>query len=431
MKNSDVRSLADWLCYIEKQHAASIRLGLAGMQTVIARAGWSFACPVVTIAGTNGKGSTLTALATLLQRSGKRYGTYTSPHLLHFTERIRLNGVCIAEQALCDAFAVVATWAQGISLTFFEFTTLAAFYLFQQADLDLILLEIGMGGRLDAVNAISPDVAIITSISHDHEAWLGDTIEHIAAEKAGIVRPGIPVVVSDAAAYPIVLEHIASQQARLWKEKEAFAWENESLWVCNKNNLKIKVPRHYLPRDSVSLAMAAYTVLEGMVSDLPILSEAVNSLSDVGMVGRFHRIMVAGTACVLDVAHNQGGVHWLAARLADKTAGMKRRAVWSSLEDKLRPGLVDALCDKVDEWYIADLGAVERAASQDALRAMLELTGAVVHSYETVAKAWDAALAASNKQDEIVVWGSFYTVAQVYAQVDPAITKQEHGLFYE
>lgn len=432
-KSKDNVTLKDWLAQIETYHPHDIRLGLDRILEVGNKANlFDFKCPVVTLAGTNGKGSTLTTLARLLEGSHKNYGTYTSPHLIHFNERIRINGEIVSDDQLCDAFSQVETLSKGIPLTYFEFTTLAAMVIFQKANLDLLILEVGMGGRLDAVNAVSPDLAVLTSISYDHEAWLGQTLPDIAKEKAGILRHAIPVVLSQEACQTTVLEALEAFKTPHYIEQKDFGYDDHSEWFCWLTDSCVRVPKNYLPSNSVSLAMATYTILENGLMALPPLSHAVKNLTHVGMLGRFHSLSIDQKPVIFDVAHNPAGTKWLAQRLgASRVAGI-RRAVWASLADKSLTQMIESLCQCIDVWYVADLSPVPRAASLQTLIDTLKAQGIEkIHSFDTVEKAFLEAKQEASTEDEIVVFGSFFTVAQAYqaAQLEN-MTRVNNGLFY-
>lgn len=432
MKNFEAQNLADWLEEIEKKHPATIQLGLERMFQVACN--YFFQCPVVTIAGTNGKGTTVTALAKLMEKSKKKIGTYTSPHLLHFNERIRINGVVVSDLKLCEAFAIVRSLSEGIPLTYFEFTTLAAFVIFQEAKLDLLILEVGMGGRLDAVNVVSPDLAIITALSQDHEAWLGETLSEIAKEKAGILRSDIPVILSHEATDPIVLEKTREGRNKVYIEKIHFDYfSNDQRWKNKLENTEIKVPVNYLPPNSVSLAMAAYTVLSDQYLTLPPLAEAVESLKGVGMMGRFHRMEINQKHFIFDVAHNPGGTTWLAMQLKDREKKGRYWAVWSSLADKCHMALIAPLKEIIDKWVVCCVDGTSRAVSEKMLVKILKDQGiTAVNSFKAVEAAIAFASEEASQEDEIVVFGSFFTVGQAYrALKQDFITVANFGLYSE
>lgn len=431
--NSENSTLLNWLTKIEKLHPSDIHLGLERILEVGNKANlFEFNCPVVTIAGTNGKGSTLTSLAKLLDGSQKKYGTYTSPHLLHFNERIRINGTIVSDETLCEAFSHIESLSKGIPLTYFEFTTLAALFIFQKAELDVLILEIGMGGRLDAVNAVSKNIAVLTSISYDHQAWLGDTLLDIAKEKAGIIQPKIPVVLSVEACQASIVEVLRENENPTLLEGREFGFHDDNQWFCKLRDKIISVPKNYLPVNSVSLAMATYTILEKGTIELPPLTHAVKNLENVGMIGRFHQIGLAGKNVIFDVSHNASGANWLANRLRLRTQVKKRIAIWASLSDKALDEIVAPLCEYIDVWYVAGLKETPRAAPINRLMEVLKKQRVdSIRSFETVEQAFLKAKQEIGSDDEIVIFGSFFTVAEGYKAAQLGnITRENNGLFY-
>lgn len=422
--SNQCRSLSDWLARIEDNHSCNIQLGLERVVLIAKRADLlNFDCPVVMIGGTNGKGSTLATLAALLDGAELNYATYSSPHLLSFNERMRFNGEMVSDSALCEAFEFIESISTDTSLTYFEFITLAAFYLFKKAPLDVLLLEVGLGGRLDAVNAVSADIAVITAISHDHEAYLGDTLEAIAREKAGILRPLIPVVLSKDA-----------QQETIW---EAIHENKNVAYVQNKDfdysELVNKLTNNFLPIDSVSLAMAIYTILGKTHLKLPLLEKSLQSLEGVGMVGRFHCVTQENQSLIFDVAHNGAGAKWLADRLEKRPKNKKRYAIWSSLSDKSLNAIVSPLVSHIDEWFVGEIEGNPRATKLDDLRQVLEMNNVKsIHAFKTIEEAMLKAKERATKEDESIVFGSFFTVAKGYvASGLGSITQVKNGLFYD
>lgn len=415
-------SLAKWLAHIEHSRPQHIiDLGLERVFAVGNAANvLSFSAKIITVAGTNGKGTTVTALATLLQAAGLQVGTYTSPHLLHFNERIRINGQCVTDTALCTAFSQIEEHAQGKGLTFFEYTTLAAFAVFQAAmpQLDVIILEVGLGGRLDAVNVITPTMAIITSISLDHEAILGASRSEIAVQKAGILRDHIPVVLSKDAKVDTMLAALKQHQNPVWVEDEHFSYRDATCRVWHFENKDSQLPRYNLPESSVSLALAAYTVFSKRVLSLPDVQELMNSLDQVTMIGRFQTINNEDRTIILDVAHNPASAALLAHKLSQQWGNKKVIAVWASLQDKDLARIVAPLLARVSEWFVGGVDKILRAATTQVLAETLLANGvAKVSTYETILAAFVAAKRQSAAGDVILVFGSFYTVSCVLSQL--------------
>lgn len=419
--------LSLWLKYLEESHAHQpIVLGLERIQTVGKRLGvLSFSCPVITVAGTNGKGSTVMALAKLVQAAGLKVGTYTSPHLLQFNERIQIEGCYATDEQLCAAFLQVEAARQTIALTFFEFTTLAAFVLFQPASLDLLILEVGMGGRLDAVNSVDPQLAIITAIDYDHQEYLGNTLTEIALEKAGIFRPGIPVIVGKEAQIDSLLQKAQVQKNLLYREGEAFEVDPENRTWCFHKEV-IKLPFCFLPIASVSLAFAAYTILGNSLLRLPPLQQVVSCLENIGMMGRCQYIIFEGKNIILDVGHNGGASRWLAGQLAKMPYLGKKIAVWASLMDKPLSEIVAPFKAIIHTWCIGELPGVKRGASCSVLKEVLQQQGATnLSAFDTIQTAFRQAVALAGSEDLVVVFGSFYTVGAICEQLPVTQTWQK------
>lgn len=429
----DRSDLATWLAHIEHsrpQHV--INLGLSRVQEVGEAANvLSFSCPVVTVAGTNGKGSTVAVLATLLQAAGLNVGAYTSPHLLHFNERIQINGRPVEESALCDAFAKIEAHASGKGLTFFEYTTLAAFSVFKATPkLDVIILEVGLGGRLDAVNVISPSMAIITSISIDHEAILGSTRSEIAAQKSGILRNHIPVILSKDAKVDTLEKAIEQFKNPVFVEEEDFAYVDSAFHHWRFQDKVNKLPKFNLPESSVSLALAAYTIFSKTFHLLPDISEVINYIENVTMMGRFQTINIDGVSVIFDVAHNPASVERLANKLNQYT-GDKVVAVWASLQDKNLTNIVLPMINKVSKWFIGGLEHTARAASTLLLEQALTANGVgEIKSHERLFDAYKSAKLSTKTGDTIVVFGSFYTVSNILSSLIDNKACQHYGLSF-
>lgn len=411
------RSLNEWLLHIEQCHVQSMVLGLERIKAIGQQANLlTFACPIVMVAGTNGKGSTVITLAKLLQAAGLKVGAYISPHLLDFNERIQINGQAVSDETLCHSFEVVEKARQGKMLTFFEFTTLAAFYIFQSHSLDIIILEVGMGGRLDAVNVVDADLAIITSIGFDHQQWLGHSLEAIAYEKAGILRANIPLVLSMQARISSLFDRAKTLHNTLYVENKDFdflAGTSFSHWQFQGK--MIKLPYFELPANSVSLSLAAYQVLAQSFS-LPALESLISCLEGERMMGRFCCLKIADKTIYLDVAHNGAASAWLAQRWKALNLPQKLIAVWSSLADKDLAAIVKPLRQIVDCWWIGEL-KVERAASIDKLyQTLIDQGIEKIFTQASIFEAFTEALKSASSQHALMVFGSFYTVAQVLTE---------------
>lgn len=373
---------------------------------------------VITVAGTNGKGSCVAMLEAILTASGYRVGAYTSPHLLRYNERVRICGREVEDAALCESFARIDAARGGISLSYFEFGTLAALDLFAAAGLDVMLLEVGLGGRLDAVNILDPDVAIVSSVGVDHREWLGETRESIGREKAGIFRTGRPAVCGDPQP-PLSLEEEAERLGtplyRLGREfhaqPEAGGWRYRGPGAPDGRLL----PEPALPgaaqRRNAACALAALGLLEAR---LPLPAAAVErGLTGLRLPGRFQRLP-GPVETVLDVAHNPDSARILAELLRAHPVQGRLHAVFALLSDKDLAEVVAPLADAVDAWYVGALtGARARPVERLAAELQARVPGRPVAAHATVTEAYKAARAAARAGDRVLVFGSFYTVAEV------------------
>ncbi|NIF20847.1 bifunctional tetrahydrofolate synthase/dihydrofolate synthase [Candidatus Pantoea multigeneris] len=398
--------LATWLYYLENLHTQAIELGLDRIRRVAERLDLLKPAPFVfTVAGTNGKGTTCRTLETLLMAAGYRVGVYSSPHLVRYTERARIQGAELSEAHHTASFAAIEAGRGDISLTYFEFGTLSALNLFQQAQLDVVILEVGLGGRLDATNIVDADVAVVTSIALDHTDWLGPDRESIGREKAGVFRAGKPAVVGE----PDMPASIAAVAA----EKGAQLLQRDVQWSYSAaaNHWSFRDAEgelNDLPLPQVPLPNAATALAALRASGLNV-SEAIirQHLPLAILPGRFQTISEAPRV-ILDVAHNPHAAHYLASRLAEVPRQGKVRAVVGMLHDKDIAGTLAALSPQIDHWYCAPLEG-PRGAKADEL--MAHLSGA--EAFSDVDSAWHAALQQAQPQDIVLVCGSFHTVAQV------------------
>lgn len=408
-------TLDQWLSWLESIHPTEIDLGLDRVLVVLRRLFRKKpAARVITVAGTNGKGSTVATLETLLQAAGRRTGAYTSPHLQQYNERIRINGQDIDDATLISAFEKVEAARGSVTLTYFEFGTLAAFVALAESGVQDWILEVGLGGRLDAVNVMDADFAIITSIDIDHVAFLGDNREVIGFEKAGILRLGIPAVIADMDPPRSVLQQAVAQKVELIRAGqdytigEVIADSGEITATLHVQENALSLPSGPLPVQSVAAAVMALRALEPHMEQAAIEAALVR----VKAPGRFERLESKPDLYV-DVGHNPHAASWLSARLqALKGAGRKVYAVYAALGDKDVEGVAHAMAPVVDGWYLAGLG-MPRGLCSDALRARLESSALPqVSSHDTVPAAIAAAKAGSAANDIIIVFGSFFTVAE-------------------
>ena len=414
-----MKNLQDWLAHCEQLHPQAIDMGLGRVQAVAARMALHFDCPVITVAGTNGKGSTCAMLEAILLESGYRTGVYTSPHLVHFEERCRIHGQSVSADALAQAFAQVEAARGDVSLSYFEFSTLAILQLLSQAGLDVAILEVGLGGRLDAVNIIDPDCAVITSIDIDHTSFLGTDREQIGFEKAGIMRAGKPVVVSDPVPPDSVIAHAAALGADLWRFGQDFNFSGDKLqWAWAGRGRRYSGMAYPALRGANQLVNASgvLAALEVLRPRLPVTAQAVrNGLAMVELPGRF-QIVPGEPVLVLDVAHNPHSVAALAANLDAMGFYPTTHAVFGAMADKDLQVMMERVGPVIDRWYFTDL-PVPRAATaaqlQQHWQAQNRRADAASSTHASPEQALQAAIAAANPADRIVVFGSFYTVGGV------------------
>lgn len=415
-------SLSDWLSLIEACHPSDIELGLARVQAVADRLELDFCgSTVVTIAGTNGKGSTQTFLDQMLRRHGYSTGCYSSPHFLRYNERVRINGEEVSDPLLCDAFAAVEAARGSVALTYFEYGTLAALHIFASASPDFLLLEVGLGGRLDAVNIVDSDVAVVTTVALDHTDWLGDTRELIGREKAGIFRPGKPAICGDQLPPETVALVAQELGARLYQVGDAFAWDEMATdwrWRgLDQQGQAVALEALPVPQLPLPNAATALQVLH-LLLERPSPEAIHAALAGARMTGRMQRLALGAAECILDVAHNPQAAQYIAGRLAAAPQGGRLHVILGMLGDKDADGVLRALQPVVDCWHFASL-AGPRGQSAEALeRKLRELASdAVCQSYADVA----AALAAVRQQvggaDRVLIAGSFLTVSDALAQL--------------
>ncbi|NEX61634.1 bifunctional tetrahydrofolate synthase/dihydrofolate synthase [Noviherbaspirillum galbum] len=418
-------SLADWLAKLETMHPKAIDMGLERVAQVRDRLGIRFECPVITVGGTNGKGSTCAMLESILMQAGYRVGVYTSPHLIHFNERARLNGDIVSDADLVAQFEAVEAAREGVSLTYFEFTTLAILRLFAQAGLDAVVLEVGLGGRLDAVNIIDADVAIVTSVDIDHAEYLGDTREKIGFEKAGIFRPGRTAICGDPVPPQSLIDHAQAIGADLWLFGRDFNYSGDKQqWNFGGRSQRRNALGYPALRGANQLlnASAALAALEALRHRLPIGAQEVrNGLVMVDLPGRF-QVLPGRPTVILDVAHNPHAAATLAQNLDNMGFHPYTFAVFGAMQDKDIVGVVRQLKDKVDHWCLTDL-PLPRAAKASELVAKLAEAGVVpsslpgsertIASFATPAQAFADARSRAGENDRIAVFGSFLTVAGV------------------
>ena len=422
-----MKTLDDWLAHCEQLHPKTIDMGLDRVRAVAERMGLRFDCPVFTVAGTNGKGSTCAMLEAILTQAGFRTGLFTSPHLVRFEERCRIRGQNVDASDLVAAFARVESARAEISLTYFEFTTLAILDTLARAGLDAVILEVGLGGRLDAVNIIDTDCAIITSIDIDHAELLGDTREKIGFEKAGILRTGRPAIVSDPVPPQSVIDRATEIGADLWLlgrdfnssgDKQQWAWAGRGRRYAGLAYPALRGANQLINASGVLAALTA------MRQQLPVTAQAVrNGLALVDLPGRF-QVVPGQPALVLDVAHNPHSVAALALNLDAMGFYPTTHAVFGAMADKDLAPMLHRMDPLVDRWYFADLPtprAASGAALQAAWQALTQRKDASSAVFSQPLDALHAAAAKAQAADRIVVFGSFYTVGGVLEHGTPRL----------
>ena len=414
-----MKTLQQWLDWCEQLHPVAIDMGLDRVKTVAERMDLRFECPVITVAGTNGKGSTCAMLEAVLLQAGYRTGVYTSPHLVHFEERCRLHGESASADALAEAFAAVEAVRDDVSLTYFEFSTLAIMHLMAQSKLDVAILEVGLGGRLDAVNIIDADCAVITSIDIDHTAILGKDRESIGREKAGIMRAGRTVIVSDPVPPQSVLDHAAALGADIWLLGQDFNFSGDKLqWAWAGRGRRYSGMAYPALRGANQLVNASgvLAALESLRQRIPVTAQAVrNGLAMVELPGRF-QIVPGQPVLVLDVAHNPHSVAALAANMDAMGFYPTTHAVLGAMADKDLLPMLQRVNPLIDRWYFTDLPLPRAAKAVDLQQAWQAQntrkdTSSSVHANPMAAL--QAAIEAADPADRIVVFGSFYTVGGV------------------
>ena len=414
------RTLAEWLAWQETLHRRTIDLGLDRVARVFKTMGrMGTRLFTITVGGTNGKGSCVALLEAILRSAGYRVGTYTSPHLLRYNERIRIDGRPVDDDAICEAFVRIDRARGDTTLSFFEFGTLAALDIFSAADLDVQLLEVGMGGRLDAVNIIDADAALLASIDIDHQAWLGSTRELIGLEKAGIFRPGRTAVIGDPDVPAGVLRFADAHGIALSRIGHEFGYEaggDSWTWQDSEKTLR-DLPFPPIPGEhQLRNAAAVLETLHRVAATRPVSEAAIREgLRRLHLAGRFQRIG-GEVEVLLDVAHNPGAAQVLAEQLRRHYPARRIHAVFSVMRDKDIAGILDAVGDLVHRWYIAPL-AMPRAASTEELSKIFRErgVGSVENEFSNCGEAFARAHRNGENGDLILIFGSFFLVAEYLA----------------
>lgn len=408
--------LAAWLRRLEGLHPAEIDMGLGRVAEVASRLAITTPAPLVfTVTGTNGKGSTCAALDSLLRQSGRRSGCYSSPHLVHYNERVTIDGQPVSDADLCQAFAAIDQARAEISLTYFEFGTLAALWLFQRAGLDAVVLEVGLGGRLDAVNIVDADVAVVTSIGLDHSDYLGDSRDSVGYEKAGILRHGRPLVCSETDLPPRFVEQIRRLEVGMLQRGRDYGWQPaaQGAWRLFGNDGRqrrdIELPPVRLPRDNLCSALQAF-----WAAGLDMPDEQIRTALVAAFVpGRLdqRRVQWKGQArrLLLDVGHNPQAAAFLAAHLQAEPG--RRHAVFGLLSDKDLSGIVQPLQGYFQSWAVAPLPS-SRSRDAESLARELSAAGEQARACSSIGEAIARQLDDIPGDAEIVIFGSFFCVSE-------------------
>jgi dihydrofolate synthase / folylpolyglutamate synthase len=420
------RDLEAWLDYQQRTHPRDIELGLDRVREVWSRMGAPSPAPIViTVGGTNGKGSTVAFLESILRASGKRVGCYTSPHLLRYNERVRVDGVDVSDALLIDAFERIDAARGDLPFTYFEFGTLAALWIFAQSKLDVAVLEVGLGGRLDAVNLIDADVAVVTTVDLDHQDWLGNDVDTIGREKAGICRANHPAIIGSIGAPCGLLDEVRRIGANIVQagtQFEALIGDTRWLWMSGDVSLELPLPTLAAPVQ-INNAATAIAALYALEDRIEWNEDAIASgVRNAAVAARLQRFTKDGAAdVVVDVGHNPQAARVLAQWL-QSNAAVRTFAVFGALSDKDVAGIVAPLEGSIDRWYIGGLDReTPRGLSVGDLRERMSATDVVAHP--TIEAALDAANAASDAGDLVVAFGSFLVAADTLTWLE----RHEYG----
>lgn len=402
-------SLEDWLVYIENLHPQKIDLSLDRIKQVATSLGiLKTSAKVITVAGTNGKGSTVATLESIFVQCGIRVGCYTSPHLLKYNERIKINGSCVSDNQIVQAFEAIERARASISLSYFEYSTLAALLLFKHANLDVFVLEVGLGGRLDAVNIIDADIAIITSIDFDHTEYLGNTLDKIGFEKAGIIREKSMVILGMDKPPKSIIDVIAQKNCQT-----VYSYDNEFsydgiVWKSVKNKWKVV---SNLARPSVACALKAIECL------LPLFTipekDIIGGVRNINLPGRFQKIVFQRKLTILDVAHNPQAANRLAEQLRSLEQPGKNFAVFAIANDKDIENTIEPMLPLISGWYVSRFENIRSATPISIAQKIKSFGQIAIQTFSKVENAYWQALQESGQNDRIIVFGSFLTVAEV------------------
>ncbi len=412
----DRNSLAQWLSYIESVNMKTIDMGLERTEIVRQKLSLKPACPVITVAGTNGKGSVCAYLTAIYHAAGLKVGTLTSPHLLKFNERICINGEPVSDELIIRAFCAIEDTRADTTLTYFEFNALAAVWIFAQEQVDVMVLETGLGGRLDAVNVFDADCAVITNVDLDHIEYLGDTIEKVGFEKAGIFRTGKPAVCGQVPPPQSMVNHAKDIQTNLLVLNTDFTvTQNNEQWdySCGQTHYKNLPLPALRGAYQVQNAACALTAITALADRLKVSQENIaQGLTRARNLGRF-QVIARNPTVILDVGHNPHAAKALADSLTQLPPAKKQVAVFSMLSDKDIDEVLKICNPLFESWYISGLD-LPRGMKTNQVEQKLKDHGIEnIRSFTTVATAYQCALSEAQEDDRIVVFGSFHTVAEI------------------
>ena len=410
-------NLNDWLGYIESIHPSTIDLTLERIKIVLERLNLNVSFPILTIGGTNGKGSTCSILESIYKEAGYRVACYTSPHFLNFNERIKIQGVAVSDELICEAFSKIESVREGVTLTYFEYGTIAAMIIFSEAHLDIAILEVGLGGRLDAVNVFDPDCAIVTTVDLDHMDYLGHTREAIGFEKAGIYRANKTAICGDLDPTQSLIKHCESIHADLKIIGRDFGYEvhHDSFDFLIESSFVMNVPLPKLQGDfQLANATIALMAVKTMEDKLPLTEISIQKGITLTLLpGRFQEVKKM-PSLILDVAHNPQAARSLSHNLKTHVVPGKTIAVFSILKDKDIFGVINVLNLDIDDWFIAEIQN-ERAASIETISNTIQKINPSAHieAFKNIQEAYQFASKEATKNDRIIVFGSFFTVADI------------------
>lgn len=425
-------TLAEWLAHMESRHPRTIDLGLDRMAQVWQALALDFSgVPIITVAGTNGKGSCVAAAVAALQAAGYRVGSYTSPHLIRYNERVCVDGKPLDDATLCQGLAQVHAAAGEVPLTYFEFGTLGALVNLAAAKLDVLILEVGLGGRLDAVNLLDADIAVITSIDLDHSDWLGEDREAIGVEKAGIARAGRPLLCGDPAPPASIADIAAATGAMLWQQGVDYGIEpamEPAQEVMLHGRYRSGESWRWSGREPVLTGSSVVSALQALaLLDITLTPAMIQAACEASLPGRLQRVRLGDMEVILDVAHNPAAAKALAARLAALPPA-RTVAVFGTLQDKDTAGIVQALRDHIAAWFIAELKDVDRAPPAAQLAACIHEQGIhMISVSKNLRQAWRRALSLLAPGDRLLVFGSFHVVGPVLEWLEGEQRRLQRG----